>query len=143
MQVIFKSTKLLTEAKLFFESLANIQIPYIGVGTFQLSKLSWSTEEARISSRISSPFNKVAFFSMQPLTTLEMAAIIEEYNKDWNSPIPDPLQLSIISEPGGHAASLMALLRLYDECQPTIKDWRLTLQTYYELFMNGVQKKIT
>ncbi|KAF8430267.1 hypothetical protein EV426DRAFT_708426 [Tirmania nivea] len=72
-----------------------------------------------------------------------MAAIIEEYNKNWNSPIPVPLQLSIISESGGHAASLMALLRLYDECQPTIKDWRLTLQTHYELFMNGIQKKIT
>lgn len=54
MQVIVKSTKLLTEAKLFFESLANIRIPYIGVGTFQLSELSWSTEEARISS----PFNR-------------------------------------------------------------------------------------
>ncbi|KAF8430327.1 hypothetical protein EV426DRAFT_708501 [Tirmania nivea] len=71
-----------------------------------------------------------------------MSAIFTEFTEAWGISIPDPLQLAIMAEPGGHAASLMALLKLYHERRPTTQTWRIVLQTEYQDYLNGVRKMI-
>ncbi|RPB29227.1 hypothetical protein L211DRAFT_864784 [Terfezia boudieri ATCC MYA-4762] len=139
MQMIYLSPGLLSEAKRFFESLTTMLIPYIGVGTFQLSELNWGTgpEES-----LCSPFNKATFSKMQPFTIREMSAIFTKFTEAWGISIPDSLQLAIMVESGGHAASLMALLKLYYERRPTTQTWRIVLQTEYQDYLNGVRKMI-
>ncbi|KAF8476013.1 hypothetical protein BDZ91DRAFT_788658 [Kalaharituber pfeilii] len=137
LQALFHSPELAITAKSFLKFLGNNFIPYVGAGTFKITELDWdSTNE------LDSPFNKVGFFCLKPLSLKEMGAIFEEYRKSWKVTVPEDLQLDIMGESGGHAASFMALLKLFHDYRPTKEAWRRVLELQYLEFMNGVSKKI-
>lgn len=80
--------------------LAVNNIPFIGVGTFQLKSLEWSVE---IDGSIS-PFNKAIFRKMSPFTGAEMHKLLDTFEASFDEYVPQAVREEIIRESGGHAA---------------------------------------
>lgn len=77
---------------------------------------------------------------MRPLNIGEISTIFTKYTETWGVSIPDTIQLAIMRDSGGHAASLMALMKLYHERRPTTQVWEAVLQT--DDYFIGVRKMI-
>jgi ATPase domain predominantly from Archaea len=144
-QGLLYTKRLEQEATSFFEFLSETRIPWVGVGTFLLKSLDWKS----ILNRDGQPslvrlpgFNKASFHHLPPLSEEEMGKILRRYERDFSRRISEDLKARIKSDSGGHAASLMALLKLHNECRPTLENWNVTLEQQYRRYMNGVRFKI-
>jgi hypothetical protein len=120
-QYIFNSVSLLAIARDFFRALGSNQwVSYVTVGTYKLMDLPDDTRT------LVSPFNKAQFLQMPMFSTAEMTHLFEIYRENINpEEIEFDLQSKIMFESGGHAASYMILLKLYDELRPEPTSWTL------------------
>jgi hypothetical protein len=71
-----------------------------------------------------------------------MGKVIRSYETDFSRSISEDLKRRIKSDSGGHASSLMALLKLHDKSRPTLRDWSLAFEQQYRKCMNGMRFKI-
>ena len=136
-QYIFDSVSLLAVARDFFRTLgSNKWICYVGVGTYKLMDLP---DDRR---PLISPFNKARFLQMPLFSTAEMTKLFQIYRRNINpEEIPLDLQTRIMFESGGHAASFMILLKLYDELRPEPSSWILVLQKNLWTYLSGTHRK--
>ena len=118
MQCILDSEELSQATIPFFRFLGALGIPYVGVGTFQLRELNWKSTKT-----LESPFNKAEFHSFSRFTTNEMGRIMEEFQRRWRFEMDLDVQLAIMKESSGHAASFMALLKMSSVARPTAGNW--------------------
>ena len=106
----------------FFRFLCNSGIPFVGAGTFTLTDWNWCQSLLPVtpmpSWKLPSPFNKAAFRQWPAFTSKEVAKILDKYERRIGH-IANGLRPLIHTEANGHAASLMALLRLVRDEGPT------------------------
>jgi hypothetical protein len=59
----------------FFDWLAKNEIPYVATGTFKSRELNWrqSSDSGNHLLDASSPFNRVQFYALEPLSTLQIS----------------------------------------------------------------------
>ncbi|KAL1963751.1 hypothetical protein VTN77DRAFT_7817 [Rasamsonia byssochlamydoides] len=127
----------------FFRFLGNAKIPYVAAGTFRLQDLNWKDQfPDRSQLDTASPFNKAEFFRLPPLTTVEMATVLQIFQDTLRVEIPMRIKMGIMAEAGGHAASLNALMLFYLYEEPDVGTWPDLLEIKFEEYMNGVKHKI-
>ncbi|RPB22392.1 hypothetical protein L211DRAFT_850696 [Terfezia boudieri ATCC MYA-4762] len=71
-----------------------------------------------------------------------MGRIMVEFQRRWQLEMDLDVQLAIMKESSGHAASFMALLKMSSVARPTAGNWRAVVQTNYQDYLNGVSRKI-
>ena len=132
-QWIFETKELLSVAQEFLRFIAATDgMCYVAVGTYQLTHLMDRTEN------LVSPFNKARFRQMEFFSVKEMSQIFYLYKENVNlDGVDQNLQPSIMDESGGHAASFMILLKLYDECRPSLLTWPSILRKNIQGYLNG------
>lgn len=86
--------------------LAVNNIPFIGVGTFQLKSLEWSLGGS------TTPFNKTIFCKMSPFSDAEMHRLFDTFQAFFDKYVLQAVREEIIRESGGHATSFNVLLRV-------------------------------
>lgn len=130
----------LRETGVFFDWLADNQVPFVGVGTFELKELEWRSETE---DKAPSPFNKAVFRKMPPFTGREMHELFDIFEKRFDENIPQEVKGEIIRESGGHAASFNVILLLQLILKPkSVGKFSHLLERRYKVFMNGMKYKV-
>ena len=117
-----------------FQYLGDKLIPYIGVGMFQIQRLQYCDA----GSLLTPSCNKAPFYPIELFSYQNMGEMLEIYSRSRPPHIPGSACEIITKESGGHPASFMALLKIYDIFRPDELIWPYFFEKFWRQHVNGI-----